>query len=122
MSLKYKFDKANEENQQPESQSEIERYDISATIRSLDVVNSKGVHYSFNYSFLMTAEYSPQENKITLFFNTHIIFISGRNLEALYGDISVHSVKRIICSDKRYSSVKREQDAFVEDIALHQID
>lgn len=124
MSLKYKFDKLNERNkslqESNDAQKDVEHYETPVPVRSLDLVDVKGKHFSFNYAYLMTGEYARGENKITLFFNTHEASITGRNLETLFADLMVHKISMIVCSDKRYASVKGENEIFVEEVLIKQ--
>lgn len=118
MSLRYKFDKHNEENKTDDVVQDVLRYDTPISVRSLDLVDSKGEQYSFNYAFLMSGKFSASENKIWLFFNTHTITIEGRNLEIVFGDISVHAIKKMACSESRYESLKEEGETFIAEITL----
>jgi len=119
MSLKFKFHKDKEntnEQAQPESGKEIERYDTPAPVRNLSLVDGRGKQYFLNYAYLMTGEYSPEKGAITLTFTTHTVILKGNYLESLFEDLVRHLPRKIVCVMERYASVNEGEDALINEI------
>lgn len=128
MSLKYKFDKFNESDPSKKGDAKAEeikdilRFDGAAHLRNLKLVDASGKHGSFNYSYLMSGEYLPDESAIMLFFTTHNITLKGSNLENLFDDFMNHIVKQVTCLDKRYIKTKNDGDEYVSEIFIKKND
>ncbi|MCX6315968.1 MAG: hypothetical protein NTW29_01655 [Bacteroidetes bacterium] len=58
-----------------------------------------------NYSYLISGEYLPDENKIILAFTTHEVTMEGIKLEKLYYQIMDHEVKQLVAKDSRYNGL-----------------
>lgn len=121
MSLRYKFDKLNEndpEKKESQGSPEIERFDAPANVRNLCLVPLSGKMLFLNYSYLMSGEYSPDDGTITLTFTTHTVTLKGRNLENLFADFVNHMPKIVSCVDERYADIKSESDIQVSKIDI----
>ncbi|THF52827.1 hypothetical protein E6C50_01040 [Flavobacterium supellecticarium] len=80
-------------------------------VRNVCFVMLDGKHIFLNYSYLVAGEYFLEENKITLHFTTHIITLTGKNLENLYQDLMMHMAKIIIVTNDRYSGIATQGDS-----------
>lgn len=89
-------------------------------VRNVCFVLLDGKHIFVNYSYLVAGEFLPEENKITLHFTTHVITVSGRNLEYLYQDLILHLPKIIIATDERYSGISNGNSPIVTGITINQ--
>ena len=128
MSLKYKFDKLNEndperkaEQGNADASEDIERYDSASNVRNLIIVDLEGKHFFWNYNGLVNGAFVPEKNSITLEFATHVVKLKGRNLETLFESIIAHMIKRIVCVDERYIATKGETDIFVSEITIGKV-
>lgn len=67
MSLKYKFEKFDDQNTQnkTETSESIERFETSDNVRNLCLVETSGKQTFLNYSYLIFGEYSPDEGART---------------------------------------------------------
>lgn len=119
MSLRYKFDKLNEndpEKKESQGSTDIERFDAPANVRNLCLVPLSGKMLFLNYSYLMSGEYSPDDGTITLTFTTHTVTLKGKNLENLFVDFVNHMPKIVSCVDERYAGTKGENETIVTEL------
>jgi hypothetical protein len=105
MSLTFKFDKKNENN---ESKNDIgvssERQDVISDVRVIYFIQLDGIQECFNYSWLKKTQYIPDKNSIVLIFSGYEISLKGFNLEKIYTEISEQRLKVIRAIDHRYVS------------------
>ncbi|WP_410879468.1 hypothetical protein [Myroides sp. DW712] len=76
-------------------------------VRNVCFVLLDGKQIFLNYNYLVSGEYLPEENKITLQFTTSTIMLQGYNLEKLFQDFMQHSPKSIMAIDNRYNDLSK---------------
>lgn len=118
-----KFDQMRENNpsakkdsQESPSRAFDEFYTEESNARSLCLVWNTGRRIFLSYSYLISAEYEPDESIITLVFTSHTFILKGVNLEGLFYAIMQHSIKQITCTDERYNLVGDEERFTVNEI------
>ena len=128
MSLTFKFDKSNENNPDkgdnkpmPGAEKDIERYDTVGQVRNICFVELSGKQTFQSYAYLTSAEFTPEENKIDLFFTSHTITLKGNGLADLYEDLKTYNLKQIKCVDKRYMETLPKDKALVTEISIKQV-
>ncbi|MEP7165211.1 MAG: hypothetical protein ABI741_10980 [Ferruginibacter sp.] len=128
MSLTFKFDKSNENNpdkgdntSMPGAEKDIERYDTVGQVRNICFVELNGKQTFLSYAYLTSAEFTPEENKIVLFFTSHTITLKGNGLSDLYEDLKTYNLKQIKCVDKRYVETLPKSKASVTEINIKQV-
>jgi len=125
MSLPFKFDKRNENNPEKkdgknvaEIEKDIERYEIEGLARNVCFIDTTGKHLFLNYAYLVSGEFSPDENIIALLFTTHSVLVKGHNLRSLFIELFNHLPKQIRSMDKRYIATGNQGDVFVSEIKI----
>lgn len=128
MSLTFKFDKSNENNPDkgdnkpmPGAEKDIERYDTVGQVRNICFIELSGKQTFLSYAYLTSAEFSPEDNKIVLFFTSHTVTLKGNGLAELYEDLKTYNLKQIKCVDKRYVETLQETKASVTEINIKQV-
>lgn len=128
MSLTFKFDKSNENNPDkednkpmPGAEKDIERYDTVGQVRNICFVELSGKQTFLSYAYLTSAEFSPEDNKIVLYFTSHTVTLKGNGLADLYEDLKTYNLKQIKCVDKRYVETLPEAKASVTEINIKQV-
>jgi hypothetical protein len=114
MNLKTKFG----EKEESDEGADIENYASSGQGRRLNFIWPNGKRISLSYAYLVTHEYDPAANTITLIYTTHIVVLEGRNLAPLYDDIFEDRVKTITAIDERYAQTKKEEETVVFGIGV----
>ncbi len=79
-------------------------YQTPGHARNVCFVWSNGKRLFLNYAYLISGEFSPNEekNQITLTFSSHKVLLSGYNLEPLYSSLLDHLPRLISEMDSRY--------------------
>ncbi|MBS0645185.1 MAG: hypothetical protein JSR97_01155 [Verrucomicrobia bacterium] len=128
MSLTFKFDKSNENNPDkgdnkpmPGAAKDIERYDTTGQVRNICFVELSCKQTFLSYAYLTSAEFSPEDNKIVLFFTSHTVTLKGNGLADVYEDLKTYNLKQIKCVDKRYVETLPETKASVTEINIKQV-
>lgn len=86
----------------------ITYFDASYTgVRNVCFVLLDGKQRFLNYNYLVSGEYLPEENKITLQFTTSTITLQGYNLEKLFQGFMQHSPKTVAVTDERYNGISQ---------------
>ena len=111
MSLTSKFDKfkTSEDSaseQTTEDTKDIERFDSPGHARNICFVETSGKQTFLNYSYVISGEFLPEENIITLYFTTHCVTLKGAKLVSVFESLKDHSIKMIRCIDKRYLEIE----------------
>ena len=75
-----------------------------------------------NYSYLVSGEYSPEENSIILTFTSHSFILKGVNLKGLFYDVMHQVSRQIICTDVRYNLIGTDQKFVVNEIIIFKAD
>lgn len=95
--------KATQENQ---SDNNIVNYEQGETgQRNICFILQDGKQIFLSYNYLIAAEYSPEDNLITLTFTTHKVELKGYNLQKLFEDLRQHFPKTIKEGNDRYKSI-----------------
>ncbi len=129
MTLTGNFDKLNkpktDETKEAErlaGEKEIELYPTGGQTRNLCFVQLDGKRMFLNYAYLISGEYVPEENTITLAYTTHTVMLKGHRLESLYESLMEHQVQRISCTDKRYLATKEDGESVVTEIEISPVE
>lgn len=97
---------------------DIEFYNHYSGIRNVCFTHLDGSRIFLNYNYLVSVEYNPDPSLILLSFTTHIITISGVNLEKLFDELMFHSVKNIGTRDQRYNHLAGAEATIVNGIEV----
>jgi len=124
--FKSKYDQLHENDptgQNPSSSKVLsgdkeERYDTEAHARNLCFVQLSGRRIFLNYGYLISGEYEPSDNMITLAFTSHTIVLSGQYLEPLFYNIMQYMLKQIIETDSRYNPLSGKAVSVVNQIRI----
>lgn len=81
-------------------------------VKNVCFVLLDGKQIFLNYNYLVSGEFFPEENKITLYFTTHIVSLQGCHLEKLYFDLIQHLPKIIIVINDRYNALLESGSVF----------
>lgn len=87
-------------------------------IRNVCFVLLDGKQIFLNYNYLVSGEYLPEENKITLQFTTSTITLQGYNLEKLFQGFMQHSPKTVAVTDERYSAISQGNTPIITGIKI----
>lgn len=82
-------------------------------VRNVCFVLLNGKHMFLNYNYLISGEYFPEENRITLQFTTNTVTLEGYNLKPLYQSFIEHSPKIVIRIDGRYENILQSDNSVV---------
>jgi len=93
-------------------------YSEESNARNISFVWQDGRRVFLNYSYLVSGEYSPEENRLTLTFTTQVLIFKGVNLENLFYEVMNHSVRQVICVDERYNVIGENEKFVVNDILV----
>jgi hypothetical protein len=87
-------------------------------VRNLCFVWPDGRKKFLNYSFLVSAQYSPSESTIKLVFTTETVLLKGIRLEALFQHLQDHTIKQVSSIDYRYNAIHENEDIIVNEIEI----
>ncbi len=125
--FKLKFDQMRESNPAKQdagtgspSKAYDEFYPEAGNTRNLCFVWRDGRRTFINYSYLISAEYLPDESCIVLTFTSQTLVLKGVNLEPLFYELMHQSVRQITCTDERYNVVSEEGRFAVNEIVSKQ--
>jgi hypothetical protein len=107
-SFRWKFDQMRENNPGREqgAEDQAEFYPRESHARNICFALSDGRKTFLNYSYLVSGEYVPEENTITLVFTSHLVTLRGVNLEPLFMELMQHLPRIITCTESRYASLE----------------
>lgn len=107
--LKYDQMKQNDPTNNPQtgddSDQSIILYDPDEQVRNICFVIDTTRRMFLNYSYLISGEYLPEENKIILTFTTYNIVIIGVNLVPFYNHLMDNKVRMVLAVDSRYNDL-----------------
>jgi hypothetical protein len=89
----------------------------NSNIRNVCFELPNGTMHFFNYGYLISVKYQPEESTILLFFTSDVVTLEGKQLEYLFFGFMEHSPKHISCNDPRYNAIKDEK-SFVNKISI----
>ncbi len=117
--FKSKFSQMQDNQSGLNNNEENERlYPTTGNVRNVSFAWPDGKLRSFNYAFLVTHEYDPNENTIQLEFTTHTILLKGFRLEPLYFELLDQRNKFIICTDARYNDTVEKEETIINEILI----
>lgn len=122
--FKLRFDEMKEgdpTNSETSKQDENEFfYQSSGHARNICFVWSNEKRLFLNYAYLVAGEFNPNEEKniITLTFSSHIVSLSGYNLESLYNSLLDHLPRFIVVTDARYALNLDNKEVIVIEITV----
>jgi hypothetical protein len=105
--FKWKFDELEENDNSPKDV--VKHYEAESFARSVCFVMLDGSMLFLYYTYLVSGDFMPEENKITLAFTSHSVTLAGVKLESLFFDLMRHMPKNIICVDARYNQVEGDK-------------
>lgn len=124
MSLNFKtnFEEFRESNlaggAPPVHDKAVENFDSASQTRNLCLVWTDGRKKFFNYAYLISGEYQPEDGSIVLVFTSHTIVIRGFGLEELFGKLVQHLPYQITCSDPRYNETIETSQLIINEITV----
>lgn len=89
--------------------------------RALEFRRTKDSWFSFPYHCLMGVEYFPH-SRLVLSFSTHVVVVSGRNLEELYKSIRQQTAETVEEMDRATALATAEAELEVHAIAVQGLD
>ena len=107
--------KAEEVSQENEA---VKNYPTVGNIRNLTLIAVDGNKQFFNYSYLITCEYTPSDNLITLIYTSHTVILKGLRLAPLYETLSLQLPESIACIEARYNSISEPEQSVVNEIII----
>ncbi|MBB3969299.1 hypothetical protein [Mucilaginibacter phyllosphaerae] len=119
--FKLKFDEMQESNPATASDNNTsgnDLYDTPGHVRNLCFVWPDGRMKFLNYAYLISGDYTPDHNTLTLIYTTHLVIIKGSKLLPLYNLLLTHSPRKIICTDERYKLSLNEHQTIIECIEI----
>lgn len=93
-------------------------YSSTGNNRNLVFVLSDGKMQFFNYSYLITASYNPDNCSILMEFTTHHVVLKGERLEVLFNEIMMQKNRAIHCTEERYQALTENAKAIVNHIII----
>lgn len=98
----------------------VDRYPSHSHARNLCLEWKDGRMMFLNYSYLVSCDYKPKDNSVTMTFTSHIVVMKGVQLEALFKDLMLHLPKVIASKDERYNALAEEKEPIVNDITIEE--
>lgn len=110
--FKLKFDEYEENNptHKEGEENNPDYYPSRGNTRNLAFVLPDGKMQFFNYSYLISCSYSPEQGSITMEFSTHDVELKGQRLESLFYELMAQVNKVIHCTGSRYSALDTNAD------------
>ena len=109
---------AHKEGEEKAAKVYDDKYAEPGHVRNLCFVWLDGKRTFLNYSYLMSGEYSPEENTIQLMFTTHAVVLKGVNLGELFYDVMSQMARQIVCTDARYNIIGVSENPVVNEINM----
>ena len=123
--FKFKFNEMREGNPaQSDGQEEnkpghpSDVYPAAGHNRNLCFAWPDGKRKFLNYAYLVSADYSPDEDKIDLEFTTHAVVLKGLRLSTLYDALMEQLPKFICCMEARYNDAADADLPLVNEINI----
>ena len=103
---KLKYDMMRE----PSTESTIDNsYPSASNTRNLCLCWPDGRRMFLNYAYLVSGEYQPESNMITLIFTTHTLRLAGEKLDQLFEELIQHLPRILMQIDQRYSTIETDE-------------
>lgn len=94
------------------------QYPSGGNGRNICFVWPDGKRLFLAYSYMVSGQYSPEDSAITLTFTTCTVTVKGSNLEGLFDELMEQRTRLVACEDGRYSEVREEGKAIVNEIVV----
>lgn len=123
-SFKFKFDQMREGDPTHNSgaddgtDAQSEAYYGQGNTRNLCFAWLDGRRVFLNYAYLVSCDYLPDENTITLTWTTHTVTIKGFSLHILFDELMLHLPRQIVCTDPRYNATAEKGKPIVNEIHI----
>jgi hypothetical protein len=105
-----------QENNPAKPDEKPQSYTTAGHVRNVCFTWPDGRAMFLNYSYLISGEYLPEENKIILTFTTHTITLTGIRLKTLFEQLLHHLPMHITCMEERYNETTETTEAIVNEI------
>lgn len=99
----------------------ISNYAVAGNVRNITFIWQDGKKQSLNYGYLVSCEYLPDDNKITMLFTTHIVTLKGIKLSGLFDALVAQLPESITCVDARYNATGSREMIVVNEIKTNNI-
>ena len=86
--------------------------------RHLGMVWPDGRRLFLNYSYLVSCEFMPTNNVITLAFTTHEVAVKGVRLDLLFDELMSQLPRLLRCTDARYNQTLEADQYAINDIKV----
>lgn len=116
--LKLKYDEMRANSSTKKLPGEEENENSFNAVKNVCFVQPDGSRMFLNYGYMVSGEYSPQNNTITLGFTSHIVTLSGTDLENLFYELMFHIPKQIECANQRYSTLNENDKIHITKIEI----
>lgn len=97
----------------------IDYYQTYHPTRNICFIQRNGNRIFLNYSYLVSCEYIPDENRIIASFTTHTVTLTGLFLEELYNDLMQYIPRVINSVDERYNSIAADDQPVVNEVKIN---
>jgi hypothetical protein len=97
---------------------DCEYFDQSSNTRNLCFVWADNRMKFYNYAYLISGDYLPDDSSITLVFTTDIIVIKGARLLGLFDELLRHLPRKIVCVEERYRLSVDENMPIIDSIEI----
>ncbi|MBK7856649.1 MAG: hypothetical protein IPJ79_18690 [Bacteroidetes bacterium] len=108
------------EKSQPEVESQKDSdnafYPHASSNRNICFTLKDGKKVFLSYSYLISCEFVPEEQKIVMQFTTHSVELHGEKLEGLFEGLFYNSVMNVIEQDERYGEKEKSDITFIKEI------
>lgn len=99
----------------------ITNYAVAGNVRNITFIWQDGKKQSLNYSYLVSCEYIPDDNTITMLFTTQIVILKGVKLSGLFDALVAQLPESITCIDARYNSTIEDKMSIVNEIVIQKL-
>ena len=103
--FKIEFDENKDSLNETSDHQAVDKYTYPSTTRNLAFQWPDGRVKFYNYSYLVSCDYKPDDGKITLEFSSEIVELAGTRLATLADLLLDHTPRIIAATDKRYETL-----------------
>ncbi|MGN8037822.1 hypothetical protein ACTJJ0_22210 [Chitinophaga sp. 22321] len=100
------------------SDSRDESYSGYSNVRNVCFAWPDGRKLFLNYAYLVSCDYQPEENTLSLTWTTHTVMIKGFSLHNLFDELMQHLPRQIVCTDPRYNATVEKDKSIVNEIHI----
>lgn len=95
-----------------------ESYNGASNTRNLCFAFPDGRKLFLNYAYLVSCDYLPEDNSLTLVWTTHTVILKGFFLHILFDELMQHLPRQIACTDPRYNVTAEKEKPIVNEIHI----